>query len=159
MTLNNKYNNRQTKAFLGYINFILGAKMSLNGIEERVGIVETKIEFIGEKVSELKADVRDLHDCLDRTRDQLDAKLDEMLIEYRTNRDRYYQVLEDNKAEAAEAHKGLQAAIKKNQDKLEGFEKFKTKATYIGIAIAAFLAGTGYLTHGEVGQIIKLISG
>lgn len=133
--------------------------MSLNGIEERVGVVETKIEYIGEKIAELKADVRDLHDCLDRTRDQLDDKLEEMLVEYRVNRDRYYDVLASNKAEAAEAHKDLQAAIKKNQDKLEAFEKFKNKAVYTGIAISAFLAGTGYLTHGEVGKIIKLIAG
>jgi len=133
--------------------------MSSTTIDERMGVVETKVQHIGEKVDDLKADLKDVHDCLDRTRDQLDAKLDEMLVEYRTNRDRYYQVLEDNKAEAAEAHKDLQAAIKKNTDKLEGFEKFKTKATYLGIAIAAFLAGTGYLTHGEVGKIIKLIAG
>jgi ElaB/YqjD/DUF883 family membrane-anchored ribosome-binding protein len=128
-------------------------------IDERMGIVETKVQHITEKVDDLKNDVKDLHDCLDRTRDLLDKKLDDMLDEYRVNRDRYYQVLEDNKAEAAEAHKDLQASIKKNQDKLDAFEKFKTRGTYIAVAIAAFLAGTGYLTHGEVAKIIKLIAG
>lgn len=128
-------------------------------IDERMGVVETKVQHITDKVDDLKNDVKDLHDCLDRTRDLLDKKLDDMLDEYRDNRDRYYQVLEDNKAEAEEAHKNLQAAIKKNQDKLEAFEKFKTRGTYIAVAIAAFLAGTGYLTHGEVGKIIKLIAG
>ena len=128
-------------------------------IDERMGVVETKVQHITEKVDDLKTDVKDLHDCLDRTRDLLDKKLDDMLDEYRSNRDRYYQVLEDNKAEAAEAHKDLQASIKKNQDKLEAFEKFRTRGTYIAVAIAAFLAGTGYLTHGEVGKIIKLIAG
>lgn len=128
-------------------------------IEERIGVVETKVEFIDEKVDDLKVSVRDLHDCVDRTRDLLDKKLDDMLEEYRINRDRYYQVLEDNKKEAQEAHKDLQESIKKNQDKLDSFEKFKTRGTYVAITIAAFLAGTGYLTHGEVAKIIKLVAG
>lgn len=128
-------------------------------IDERMGVVETKVQHITEKVDDLKTDVKDLHDCLDRTRDLLDKKLDDMLDEYRINRDRYYQVLDDNKKEAEAAHKDLQASIKKNQDKLEGLEKFKTKGTYVAVGIAAFLAGTGYLTHGEVAKIIKLIAG
>lgn len=128
-------------------------------IEERIGVVETKVEFIDEKVDDLKVSVKDLHDCMDRTRDLLDKKLDDMLEEYRINRDRYYQVLEDNKQEAAEAHKDLQASIKKNHEKLDSLEKFKTRGTYVAVAIAAFLAGTGYLTHGEVGKIINLIAG
>jgi len=128
-------------------------------IDERMGVVETKVQHITDKVDDLKNDVKDLHDCLDRTRDLLDKKLDDMLDEYRSNRDRYYQVLDDNKKEAEAAHKDLQASIKKNQDKLEGLEKFKTKGTYVAVGIAAFLAGTGYLTHGEVSKIIKLIAG
>jgi len=128
-------------------------------VEERLGVVETKIQYNAEKIDDLKADVKDLHDCLDRTRDLLDKKLDDMLDEYRSNRDRYYQVLDDNKKEAEAAHKDLQASIKKNQDKLEVLEKFKTKGTYVAVGIAAFLAGTGYLTHGEVSKIIKLIAG
>ena len=128
-------------------------------IDERMGVVETKVQHITEKVDDLKADVKDMHDCLDRTRDLLDKKLDDMLDEYRSNRDRYYQVLEDNKHEAAEAHKDLKAAISTNNSKLDALEKFKTKGTYVAVGIAAFLAGTGYLTHGEVSKIIKLIAG
>ena len=45
---------------------------------ERIGIVETKIENLNEKIDELKVDVRDMHDCLDKTRDGLQEKLDEM---------------------------------------------------------------------------------
>jgi predicted nuclease with TOPRIM domain len=45
---------------------------------ERIGIVETKVENLNEKLDELKTDVRDVHDCLDRTRDDLTKKLDEM---------------------------------------------------------------------------------
>jgi ElaB/YqjD/DUF883 family membrane-anchored ribosome-binding protein len=128
-------------------------------IDERMGVVETKVQHITEKVDDLKNDVKDLHDCLDRTRDLLDKKLDDMLDEYRLNRDRYYQVLEDNKHEAAEAHKELKTAISANHSKLEALEKFKTKGTYVAVGVAAFLAGTGYLTHGEVAKIIKLIAG
>lgn len=45
---------------------------------ERIGIVETKVENLSEKLDELKVDVRDMHDCLDKTRDGLTAKLEEM---------------------------------------------------------------------------------
>ena len=45
---------------------------------ERIGIVETKVENLNEKMDELKVDVKDMHDCLDKTRDDLKIKLDEM---------------------------------------------------------------------------------
>jgi archaellum component FlaC len=45
---------------------------------ERIGVVETKVENLNEKIDELKTDVKDVHDCLDRTRDDLTTKLDEM---------------------------------------------------------------------------------
>ena len=45
---------------------------------ERLGIVETKVENINGKMDELKVDLKDVHDCLDRTRDDLTEKLDKM---------------------------------------------------------------------------------
>jgi predicted nuclease with TOPRIM domain len=45
---------------------------------ERLGVVETKVENLNEKMDELKVDVKDLHDCLDKTRDDLKLRLDEM---------------------------------------------------------------------------------
>ena len=45
---------------------------------ERLGIVETKVENLDNKMDELKTDVKEMHDCLDKTRDDLKAKLDEM---------------------------------------------------------------------------------
>jgi flagellar capping protein FliD len=45
---------------------------------ERLGVVETKVENLNEKLDELKVDVKDMHDCLDKTRDGLLEKLDEM---------------------------------------------------------------------------------
>jgi len=45
---------------------------------ERLGIVETKVENFNEKMDDLKVDVKDMHDCLDKTRDSLVEKLNEM---------------------------------------------------------------------------------
>ena len=45
---------------------------------ERIGIVETKVQNLDEKLDDLKVDVKDMHDCLDKTRDSLTNKLDEM---------------------------------------------------------------------------------
>jgi dsDNA-specific endonuclease/ATPase MutS2 len=45
---------------------------------ERLGIVETKVENLSEKLDDLKVDVKDMHDCLDRTREDLAVKLEEM---------------------------------------------------------------------------------
>jgi flagellar capping protein FliD len=48
------------------------------GLEERMGIVETKVENLAEKLDSIKADVKEMHDCLDNTRDQLKEQLDKM---------------------------------------------------------------------------------
>jgi hypothetical protein len=45
---------------------------------ERIGIVETKVENLNGKLDELKIDVKDMHDCLDKTRDSLIEKLELM---------------------------------------------------------------------------------
>jgi hypothetical protein len=45
---------------------------------ERLGIVETKVENINEKIDVLKVDVKDMHDCLDRTREDLKGELQKM---------------------------------------------------------------------------------
>jgi hypothetical protein len=45
---------------------------------ERIGIVETKVENLNEKMDELKVDVKDMHNCLDNTREGLTEKLEEM---------------------------------------------------------------------------------
>ena len=118
---------------------------------ERLAVVETKVANIEEKIDILKADVKDVHDCLDRTRELLDKKLDDMMIEYRKNRDRYYQVLDDNKHEADDAHAALAA-------KISNLEKLKMKATLGLVAVIAFVAGTGYLTLDQIAKIIVKLS-
>jgi hypothetical protein len=45
---------------------------------ERLGIVETKVENLNEKMDNLKVDVKDMHDCLDQTKESLLSKLDQM---------------------------------------------------------------------------------
>jgi len=45
---------------------------------ERLGIVETKVENINEKIDHLKDGVKEMHDCLDRTRDDLKSELEKM---------------------------------------------------------------------------------
>lgn len=45
---------------------------------ERLGIVETKVINLDEKIDHLKADVKEMHDCLDKTRDGIQEKLDKM---------------------------------------------------------------------------------
>jgi len=47
-------------------------------IEERIGIVETKVENLNEKMDDLKIDVKDMHDCLDKTRNDLTGQLTQM---------------------------------------------------------------------------------
>ena len=45
---------------------------------ERLGIVETKVENLNEKLDDLKVDVKDMHDCLDKTRETIEEKLEQM---------------------------------------------------------------------------------
>jgi len=107
------------------------AKLETVPTQERVSVLETKVEVIDEKLDDLKVDVKDMHDCLDRTRDQVNEKLDEMLVEYRTNRDRFY-------AHADELHKIQTEQHYELADKIADLEKFRAKWTYLilgGVAV------------------------
>ena len=87
--------------------------------QERIGVLETKVEGINEKIDTLKIDVKEMHDCLDKTRDDLSAKLDKMY----------------------DASCSQHAAL---NDKIESFEKLKDKWTYMawgGLAVIGFLSG------------------
>ncbi len=70
---------------------------------ERLGIVETKVENLNEKLDEIKGEVKEMHDCLDRTRDDLTTKLDTM----------YNASCDQHKALAQELDQ-----IKKDKDRL-----------------------------------------
>jgi hypothetical protein len=45
---------------------------------ERLGIVETKVENLNEKLDNVKEDIKQVHDCLDRTGDELKITLKAM---------------------------------------------------------------------------------
>jgi len=45
---------------------------------ERIGVVEIKVENLNEKLDDLKVDVKEMHDCLDKTRDDLKGELEKM---------------------------------------------------------------------------------
>jgi uncharacterized coiled-coil DUF342 family protein len=112
------------------------AKVQSVPTQERVSVLETKVEAIDEKLDDLKVDVKDMHDCLDRTRDQVNEKLDEMLGEYRSNRDRFY-------AHADELHKIQTAQHHELADKISDLEKFRAKWTYLalgGVAVISWIS-------------------
>jgi hypothetical protein len=45
---------------------------------ERISIVETKVENLSGKMDDLKNDVKDMHECLDKTRGELKGELEKM---------------------------------------------------------------------------------
>ena len=86
---------------------------------ERIGIVETKVENLNEKLDDLKTDVKDMHDCLDRTRDDIKEQLKEM-----------YDASCTQHAELAK--------------KISGLEKIREKTMWMvagGVAAAGILSG------------------
>ena len=86
---------------------------------ERLGVVETKVANLDEKLDDIKVDVKDMHDCLDKTRDSVMAKLDDMY------------------GASCEQHSEL-------AKKITELERFKQKWIYMtagGIAVLGFLSG------------------
>jgi len=95
---------------------------------ERIGIVETKVENLSEKLDDLKVDVKDMHDCLDKTRDSLTEKLDEM-----------YEASCTQHAELAK--------------KIGGFEKTREKTIWM---VSGGIAATGILS-GHLDKILAFL--
>jgi hypothetical protein len=108
------------------------AVAQLATLPERVAVVETKVHQIEEKIDELKVDVKDMHDCLDQTRDLLDKKLCEM----------------------ADASNSQHAEL---ANKIGNLEKIKNKATTYIIAGLAFFAGAGWLNSVSFPHILKFL--
>lgn len=101
-------------------------------LPERVAVVETKVHQIEEKLDDLKADVRDMHDCLDQTRDLIADRLKEMSS---ASNDQHAEIY----------------------DKIENLEKFKSKWTTYAMVGLAFAAGTGWLNSVHLPQILKFL--
>lgn len=125
-------------------------QVQLSQLPERVGIVETKVEHLNEKMDELKVDVKDMHDCLDNTRDVVLAQLDKMTDEYRTNAKSYYEHANHlNELQSAQ-HNELAG-------KISELEKVKNKYTTYALIGLAFAAGTGWLNSVHLPHLLKFL--
>jgi uncharacterized coiled-coil protein SlyX len=121
-------------------------------LPERVSVLETQVENINEKLVDLKADVKEMHDCLDNTRDLLADKLEKMQEEYRANSGKYFEHADKLHAEDVASHAKLGSRI-------EELEKIKSKWTMYAMAGMAFIAGTGWLSGHSVNisQVLKFL--
>lgn len=88
-------------------------------VAERVGVLETKVQHVDEKIDDIKVDIKDMHDCLDNTRESLVNTLTSM------------------RSEATTQHNELAA-------KIAEVEKAKDKVMLYGAIGAAFIAGAGW---------------
>jgi len=99
-------------------------------VVERVGVLETKVQHIDEKIDDIKIDIKDMHDCLDNTRDTLAGTLAAM------------------RTEATGQHNELAA-------KISEIEKSKDKLMLYGAIGAAFIAGAGWFDKLNISHLIK----
>jgi phage shock protein A len=126
------------------------AVAQLATLPERVSVLETKVENVDEKLVDLKVDVRDMHDCLDQTRDKVMAELEKMQDEYRANSSRYFEHADKLHAEDVATHSKLGSRI-------DELEKIKNKYTMYAMIALAFAAGTGWLNAVSFPHILKFL--
>ena len=105
------------------------AVSQLATMPERVAVVETKVDSMIVCIDEIKSNVKDMHDCLDNTRDMLAAKLEKMQDEYRVNSTKFFEHTD-------KLHEEDVATDKKLAAKIEDLEKVKSK--YTMYAMVAF---------------------
>jgi uncharacterized coiled-coil protein SlyX len=96
---------------------------------ERVSVLEVKVTHVDQKIDELKVDVKEMHDCLDRTRDTVMAELKYM------------------SSNSSEAHAEL-------DKKISNLEKDKNKVIFM---FAGGVAAFGWLT-GHFDLLIKILT-
>ena len=126
------------------------AVAQLATLPERVSVLETKVENINEKLVDLKIDVKEMHDCLDQTREIVLAQLDKMTNEYRSNAEKYYEHANHlNELQSAQ-HNDLAG-------KIGELEKVKSKWTMYAMAALAFAAGTGWINAVNFPHILKFL--
>ena len=135
------------------------AQAQLALLPERVSVLETKVDTgfqqlyqlrddVKEQIADVKADVKDMHDCLDLTRDAVMAELGKMQNEYRSNSVKYFEHAEKLHAADGVIHDKMDA-------RLDDLEKAKNKWTmYIMVALA-FAAGTGWLNSVQFPHLLK----
>jgi chromosome segregation ATPase len=126
------------------------AVAQLAALPERVSVLETKVENINEKLVDLKGDVKEMHDCLDNTRDVVMAQLDKMTDEYRSNAAKYYEHANHLNEQQTAQHNELAG-------KIGELEKVKSKYTTYAMVGLAFAAGTGWLNATSFPHILKFL--
>ena len=97
--------------------------------QERIAVLETQVKNLEEKIDVLFVEINKMHDCLDKTRDDLTATLKEM------------------RSESIEQHKKMAA-------RLDEVDQVKTKWTYL---VLGAIAAAGWLLHNPV--FIKIFTG
>ena len=117
---------------------------------ERVAVVETKVDSMIVCIDEIKNNVKDMHDCLDNTRDMLASKLEKMQEEYRDNSSKFFEHTD-------RLHEEDVATDKKLAEKIEVLEKLKNKWTMYVMAGLAFAAGTGWINAVNFPHILKFL--
>ena len=108
------------------------AAIALATVPERVSVLETKVDNIEEKLDDIKVDVKDMHDCLDRTRNGIMEQL---------------AVMNKN---SCDQHSELAG-------KINDLEKIKNKYTMYGMLLLAFVAGTGWAGHLNLPILLKFL--
>jgi uncharacterized coiled-coil DUF342 family protein len=126
------------------------AVAQLATLPERVSVLETKVENINEKLVDLKSDVKDMHDCLDQTRDTVLAQLSKMTDEYRSNAEKYYEHANHLNEQQSAQHSELAG-------KIGELEKVKSKWTMYAMVGLAFAAGTGWINAINFPHILKFL--
>jgi hypothetical protein len=99
-------------------------------VAERVSVLETKVNHVDEKIDDIKIDIKDVHDCLDRTGAELKTQLSSM------------------HDESCRQHNELAA-------KIVEMEKSKDKLMLYGAIGAAFVAGAGWTGAINFPMILK----
>jgi len=106
--------------------------VALATVPERVSVLETKVDNIEEKLDDIKLDVKDMHDCLDRTRDGIMEQL---------------SIMNKN---SCDQHSELAG-------KISELEKVKNKYTMYAMVGLAFAAGTGWINAVNFPHILKFL--
>ena len=117
----------------------MGKVLKMPTQAERLSVVETKVHHVDEKLDDLKLDVKEMHDCLDKTRDLLADKLEKMQEEYRANSGKFFDHAEKLHAEDVESHGKL-------SNRIGELEQLKNKWIYMILGGAAVLGWvTGHI--------------
>jgi hypothetical protein len=101
-------------------------------VVERVGVLETKVQHIDEKIDDIRVDIKDVHDCLDRTGDELKSQL-------------------------ALMHTSSCAQHNELAGKIASLEKSKDKLMMYAVVLLAFAAGAGWIGNSNLTTLLKFV--